>query len=158
MSDLDIKINVDSVVDGIDAMLNGSSRSIRMLRKPMKSDQLDHAKTKKNSDGSPWAPRAAWRVQKRGKHAGKPKRRKGRTRQLLGRLTSPSTWQRTGRTWSAGYRSRADFSGVQQDGGKVGRGSKIPAREFLYFSDKFMDEASEIVGAAMVKSFGGKAL
>lgn len=41
--------------------------------------------------------------------------------------------------------SKVPWAGIHQYGGTAGHGAKIPARPFLWFSQKFLKQAKEIM-------------
>lgn len=116
----------------------------RDLVKPMRADQRAHAKAQEGPEAK-WPPRASSTVAKM--------RAQGRRRRPLGRLSTAVTYRATSHAVIA--ESRAKWSGVHQDGGTVGRGSKIPARPFLWISDRLIDEAIEILQRPILRALGG---
>lgn len=129
------------------------------LRRPMRDDQRDHAKAQAGPNGK-WprnSPKTIERARqmKRGRRKAK-KRAKGRRKEtvkftnkrgrrqfrasrLLGSL--PNRTVQVQQLGGDGLRafSRVPWSGVHQEGGRAGRGSRIPARPFLWLSSKFRD-------------------
>lgn len=70
------------------------------------------------------------------------RRRKGRRRKrLLGRL--PTALRVRPDRDGIVIRSQVRWSSVHQDGGVVGRGARIPARSFLWWSGDFLDLAAD---------------
>ena len=69
---------------------------------------------------------------------------------MLGRLNSAFT----ARVFTDGnlvIRSRVKFSGVHQQGAKVGKGAKVPQRESLWFSQQFLEMVATRVGQFVIK-------
>jgi phage gpG-like protein len=68
----------------------------------------------------------------------------------LGRLKN--AWRFTVTALMFEARNMVRWSGVHQDGGAVGRGAKVPARPFAWFSDRVLDrfvvEAKKLLQAA----------
>ena len=50
--------------------------------------------------------------------------------------------------------SRVPWSGIHQDGGTAGRGSRIPARPFLWMSEEFLRLATDRIGNRLVVAYG----
>lgn len=122
------------------------AQAFRSLKKPLRDDQRDHAKQKEGPEGK-WPPRAAStieRARKRGKRLRKP----------MGRLPTAVAY----RAGSGGLvaESRAAWSGVHQEGGRVGYGSRIPARPFLWFSESFLRKAAEALLTPILRELGGR--
>lgn len=137
-----------------------------------KDDQTDHFKGQASPHGK-WAPLSKWtrRIPKQKQYRasslvkgrksvtyGKTGQRLGVSKyirlkpgtRMLGRLNNATT----AKVYTDGnlvVRSRVAFSGVHQKGAKVGKGAVVPAREFIWFSQKFLDRAVATVGQFMVK-------
>lgn len=154
MADL-MSLNVDDadVRAGL-AKLRLRGKSMRpvflKLKKPFREDVKAHQKDRRGPDG-PWAPRAESskrrdrnaKTQKNGKSVRKFKRRrKGR---LLGKLPTSGVSFKSGGDSISGA-SKIPWASVHQYGGTVGRGSVIPARPFLFFSETFLDRAEHEIG------------
>jgi len=120
----------------------------RELRRPLRKDQGAHIKEQKGPQGSSWPGLAASTKTKRLgalSRAGKAFTKKGALRKAakrkIGRVLS--------RRLVSGARIRAKpkeikitsivkWAGVHQEGGRVGRGSQIPARPFMWISDELL--------------------
>lgn len=72
----------------------------------------------------------------------------------MGRLPTAVTYKATSRTLSG--TSKAAWSGVHMTGGTVGKGSRLPARPFLWMSDEFIDQARKRIADVAVDAFGGR--
>lgn len=120
--------------------------AFKTIRPHMKSDQRDHA-SKQAGPERHWVPRASSTVAKL-RQGGR------RARRPLGKLVSAITYQSS----AAGVfaTSRVPWSGVHQYGGRVARGSVIPARPFLWISDKLLEIAMNVIGRHVVAAFGGR--
>lgn len=146
---LDFTLDAREVERGFDRMSKtGRSQlgsAFKTIRPHMKVDQRDHA-SKQAGPESQWPPRAPSTTAKM--------RSARRRRRPLGRLVGAVTYQAS----AAGVfaTSRVPWSGVHQYGGKVGRGSVIPARPFLWISDKLLEIAMGVIGRHVVASFGGR--
>lgn len=131
---MSITFKVD--VGGVQQLLNEiKARGVRpgavlsTFRGPARADQMDHGREARGPSG-PWQPRAT-------APASKKKRAKMRRRRLLGRLSSAvNTSVRGGKLV---VESQIKWAGVHQRGGTAGRGARIPAREFLWWSEDVLD-------------------
>lgn len=127
------------------------------LKKPWREDLKAHAAREEGPDAR-WAKRAV-RTHLRGrrkkgqalKGGGKRMVRRG-SRRLLGKLPSAVTF-RVSRGSILGV-SKVPWSEVHNTGGKVGRGSMLPKREFLYVSPAIQQLAADRMAAYAVKEFG----
>lgn len=135
------------------------------LRRPMRADQRDHARRQEGPEGK-WPKRSATtdrraaemrsrakRNVKAAKFTSKKPRRHFRARRLLGSLPN-----RTVKVYALGAHgvvaeSKVPWSGVHQDGGRVGRGSRIPARPFLWLSDRFLTQVEETLADHVAEGF-----
>ena len=113
-------------------------------RKPLRADQREHQKRQEGPDGT-WAPRAA---STKARYA---QRKKRRTPKLLGRLPTATTTSIARSNMV--LRSVVKWSGVHKSGGTAGHGAKIPARDFLYASDKVLAVIAGIVSKAIGRLF-----
>lgn len=103
-------------------------------RPVLRKDQREHAKKQEGPEGS-WAPRAASTKARAG--------RNGRARRMMGRLPTANRQkdERSRKIMS----STVAWSAVQATGGRVGRGSRLPARVFLYVSDRALETVAGII-------------
>lgn len=109
----------------------------RALVPEVRRDQRDHARQQEAPDGA-WA---SWSPAYERKKERRRGTRRGRGRKMLGRLPRAVRYRAGGDYVEA--ESRVRWSGVHQEGGRVGRGADVPARPFLWFSDDFLDDATE---------------
>jgi len=137
----------DEVERGLDAMLRAGRSPASVLssfRRPSRRDQMDHGVAQSGPE-SRWAPRAKATTTGKGK-----RRAKARRRRILGRLSSAVI------TMVVGHRlvveSQVKWSDIHQRGGVAGRGAKIPARPFLWWSSRILVD----IGAAIVTHVGEK--
>lgn len=142
-------LDIGDVEEGLTAMerrAHALGPAFAGLKKPLRLDQVDHRK-KRQGPSAMWAPRAA---STRDRRLQSPKHRAAR---LLGRLPGAVTY--TADSTGVRGRSRVLWSGVQQDGGTVGRGSRIPGRPFLWISDDMLRVAENTLGGALIRAYGG---
>lgn len=143
-----VSVDVRDVERSFDAMERRGKQlgqAFRVIKGEMRDDQRDHA-SKQEGPGGSWAPRAASTAAKM-RSIGRAKKRQ------LGRLTSAVTYKATADGVVAV--SRAPWSGVHQEGGTAGRGSKIPARPFLWISERLASKAIVVIERLILSSFGG---
>lgn len=103
-------------------------------KQPLRRDIRDHRQKREGPSGS-WAARAA-STKERARYGDRPRR-------ILGRL--PTALQTIATRRSVAMKSRVAWSEVQRSGGAVGRGSRIPARDFLWASGLALDAIAQIV-------------
>lgn len=151
-----VTIDVSDTLEGLRGISYGQFKRFHRLDKPMREDQKQHGRLKEDSDNKAWPARRQAIRQRAGRRKGKPIRPKGRARRLLGRLAAPGSWRKLQSRYSIVFQSRASYSEAHQDGARIGNGATLPAREFLYASDRFLDFAAEWLGDGVVYSFGGK--
>lgn len=128
------QVDLSEVDRGIDAMTAAARNlgpAFKEAKKPVRKDQRDHAKSRQGPNG-PWAPKSPL-TRAREALAAKRRGKRPRVRRLLGRL--PGAIAVESNRVRVVARSKAWWSGVQQDGGTVGRGARLPARPFLWASD-----------------------
>lgn len=142
-------IDLGDVEKGLDAMVRrgwAQGAAFSVLKQPLRLDQRDHAKKRQGPHG-PWAPQAA---STRARRLSSPKHR---AKRLLGRVPGAVTYTSTSDSVSG--TSRLAWSGVQADGGVVGHGARLPAREFLWISNAMLITAENVLGSALVLAYGG---
>ncbi len=124
-------VDLRDVEKGIDALTNprAIAKGLRDLKKPLRVDQRDHAKKAEGPEGR-------W-----------PKRATKSRKRLLGRLPGAVKVTSTGNSVSAV--SSVKWSAVHQEGGVAGRGTKIPARPFLWVSDALHTQAAALLRDAV---------
>ncbi len=129
------------------------------LGKPLRDDQRDHAKKQEGPEGS-WPKRSAHTAARIASARRSARRKKDRTakkrrlpRKILGRLPTAISMK----TSASGVviESKVAWSGIHQEGGTAGRGARIPARPFLWISERFLDLAAEKLAKAGVRAFLG---
>ena len=154
-----MKINIADVLDGLaklDRAARDQSPLFRALKRPMKDDQRNHQKLKMGPDG-PWPARS-----KLTKERGRFKRkgasgvttRKRLAPNLLGKLSTSISLASSARNVIAA--SKIPWSMVHQEGGKVGRGSVLPARPFMWMSEDFLKLATDQIGDRLLTQYGAK--
>ena len=133
---------VDRGITATGAAARDLTPAFRELRKPLRADQRAHAKAGAGPDGA-WpakAPTTIARERRRKRRAS----RRGRVRKLLGRL--PAAIKVVAERRRVAAISLVRWSGVQQDGGRVGKGARLPARPFLWVSPIMLRRARLIIG------------
>jgi hypothetical protein len=142
-----VRLDFGDALKGLDAMARAPlERAIAALKKPMRLDQVDHAKAKAGPESS-WAPRAASTIASYRTHPKAPKK-------LMGKLPTAVSYKAAGLTLAG--ESRARWSDAHQTGATVGRGAKLPVRVFLWISDKLMAIAENELGDVVLEAFGGR--
>jgi hypothetical protein len=142
-----VRLDLGDALKGLDAMARAPiAKALQALKPEMRADTKDHAKAKAGPE-SGWAPRAASTIASYKTHPKAPKK-------LMGKLPTAVSYKVVGLTLAG--ESRARWSDVHQTGGTVGRGAKLPARVFLWISDKLMALSEDQIGDVMLKAFGGR--
>lgn len=111
--------------------------AFRDLRKPLRVDIREHARAKEGPDNA-WPAKSPFTLERERRARARAGRKRG-GRRLLGRLPGALTIA-ADRTRVIAV-SKARWSSVHQDGGKVGRGARVPARPFLWVSGKLRELA-----------------
>ncbi len=160
MIDLDVKIELRDVQNGLRRMqLAGANLRpvFKAVRKALRADQRDHAKKRLAPQGV-WPALASSTVAHRKQRHGKQGRK--RTCPIranvkpLGKL--PAAFTITYDASAIRGISRVKWSGVHARGGRGGRKSKIPARDFLWPSRQLLEIISRKAVDYMVTSWDGK--
>lgn len=153
-----VKVNDSDVRQAFDEVEDAGGRrelasAFTRLKKPLRTDQLEHGKYQVAPDGK-WPKLVRPRYLK-GRKPSKPgvKRRRGRERKILGKLPRAVQYKADGTRLRA--ISRVRWSGVHQDGGRVGRNATVPQREHLWFSRSFLAIAGEEFEGRLLKPFRG---
>lgn len=121
------------------------TNALKSLRAPMHQDQRDH-RAHEQGPTTKWQPLASTTK------ASYARRGQRRNRRILGRLPNARTAQIRGSTLY--MRSRVKWSLAHQDGPtRVGRGSRIPNRQFLWISKPFMREVGVVFRRALWVAF-----
>jgi phage gpG-like protein len=154
---------VDRALADVETRAKRMAPAFRELRKPLRLDQRDHARGEKGPGGK-WPARSALTEERRTAKnrrvrltkamqsiAPKKLRHRSTPKRLLGRLPAAVIYA-TGELFVRAT-SRVAWSGVHQEGGSVGRGSKIPARPFLWLSEVILDKAKQTLAAFVVKGW-----
>lgn len=136
-------------VDGMRAKGKALGKVFRELKPIVRADQRDHAKQQAGPDGR-WQKRAVSTLAsfKRGKSG------RRLTKRPLGKLVQAVTYKAS--RFGVIAESRVPWSGVHQWGGTVGRGSVIPARPFLWISEKLLKAAADAIEAQVIAGFRGR--
>ncbi len=153
---LGVKVDLRDVYKGFDSVKRRSKAvgpALRQMRAVLLADQRDHAQKQAGPDGG-WDPLQSATTTTRKRTRARNKRnkftplRQGQKRKrvatrILGRLPTAFSVKYT--PTSIMVESKIEWSGVHQDGGKVGRGAEIPARPFYWLSDKAKQEALKLL-------------
>lgn len=130
MIGVDATVNVDDVLDGLDGLHKVRLRdAFRALKTDLREDLKDHRKQQAGPSGK-WAARKVI-----------PGRKRIR-RKLLGKLPSANTI-RADAARLVGV-SKVKWSEAQNAGGRVGRNATLPARPYMWMSEKFIARAREV--------------
>lgn len=146
--------DVRRALEGMGKARKGIRKVMRDLRVPLRADLKKHADHERSPDGA-WPKRSAKTEARDRKRTTvyREKRRRGRsgplqeTRSprkaiaLLGKLPELTVSRTRLATLIAD--NAVPFSGVHNEGGRVGHGAIIPAREFVFLSDPFLEVAVE---------------
>jgi phage gpG-like protein len=141
-----VSIDIGDVEKGLDAMerrAHALAPAYARIKGLMKEDQRDHAKTQSGPEGK-WPARSAATRQH---HRRLPRR-------ILGKLPTAVAYRATA-TGAIGE-SRVKWGAAHQDGARVGRGSRLPARPFLWISDDLASKSADVIGKVVTEAFGGR--
>lgn len=118
--------------------------AMRVIRMEMRTDQRDHASGKEGPDGK-WPPRSAATIKAARKGSGRPRR-------FMGRLTTAVDYLAQHKQVIG--RSKIPWSGAHQEGATVGKGVKLPARPFLWISDRLLEVSARVLTRFIVNGWG----
>ncbi len=164
---ISIPINIDwdtrEVVAGLNMMRKRGADLrpwSRKLKKPFRRSLIDAARAGQSPTGEHWRKRSARTadrdrrgksvvVKKPGKGRSGPVRRRIQKRRkktrILGRL--PTMLRMQSQRLSFVAVNRVQWAIAHHEGGRVGRGSVLPPRPFMEFSNKFLDLSDKILMA-----------
>jgi phage gpG-like protein len=111
-------------------------------RPVLRADQREHAKKQAGPEG-------AWPARSSSTRVRSGNRR--RARKMLGRL--PTSVSMRGERQRMIMRSPVAWSGAHQEGDRVGHGARIPARPFVYVSDRALEVVAGFVAVLAAKVF-----
>ncbi len=179
----DVHIDFRGVDRGFDALAQRAETIgtvFQALKRPAKQDQDDHAKRAMGPDG-PWPRRAVataiksddraakvrlsrrrnrkWKFSssgqgwQRGTKVTTTTTRYGRARNILGRLPSATRYTVRGGDELVAEVRRPDWGGAHNRGDTVGRGVRLPRREFLWWSDRFLELMTEAIELHVIKGW-----
>lgn len=147
---LEARVDTRDVERGLAGLLRAGQDVAPLLReakKPLRSDQRDHQSQQRGPAG-PWPRASAATVRKRGRtRSGRARRRK-----LLGRLPRLLAFRVLGGD-ALVARSKVPWAAIHQYGGRAGR-ARIPARVFLYFGGRFVDDFREAMAEYLARGWG----
>ena len=126
--------DLERALDDIARRASHARPLFQELISPARKDQKDHKRQRSGPD-RPWAAHAPATTLRRSRG------RKRRRVNILGRLPSliKAKADRDGITLT----SKVKWSGIHQEGGTAGRGSRIPKRSFLWWSEAFLGTAAD---------------
>lgn len=139
MISIDAKINLREVNDGFFGLTKRAemrTREFFRAIKPKAKAELRQRGRKRESPSGRWAP-AALSTRRRARR-GRGNRRPGN----LGALTR--AWKSYLDPDSLKLRNMIRYAQIHHEGGVAGRGARIPARPFAWFSRDFQKEATEL--------------
>ena len=144
-----LTVSLAAVEKGVDAMIRAGLHLgdvFRAARADMRTDQLEHGRAQEGPEGK-WPPRAAATIEKL-----RASRR--RSRRPMGRLPREIDYKSS----DTGVRgeSRVPGSLAHMIGDRVGRGARLPVREFMWMSEKFLGKVAERVVSKVIDGFGGR--
>lgn len=156
----EFNLDLDDVFEGLSAMSAAGKDMRPVFRKLVPIAEQDQKETKRKQEdesGRRWDRVARSTREKRLNKSRSRARRRGRKApkrggtRLLGKLPTEVRIEFTSTTMLR--ESRIPWSNVHQEGGTVGRGSKIPARPHVYFSEPFLDRAAEEMRCHLIEAF-----
>lgn len=140
---IDATVDMRDVERGLAGLLRAGrdiAPLLHELKKPLRADLRAHQRERRGPDG-PWPGPAAETVRKRGRTKSGRRRRARDLGKLPGQV---SVSVQGGDTLVA--KNRVAWARVHQEGGTVGQGAELPAREFMYFGDEFLEDVDQAVG------------
>lgn len=128
-------VRVGGIISAFQRVKRMDMRQVyRKLRKPMHKDQREHREAQRGPRG-PWAPLASTTLARYARQGIR------RNRRILAKLPNPRYTIVTSAMLR--MRSRVRWSGAHQNGPtRVGRGSVLPQRQFLWISKQLRKEAA----------------
>lgn len=170
---VDVQVKLGDVERGLgdmEARASTLNSVFQALKRPARQDQEDHARRAMGRDG-PWPRRSQATLEKLDDRVSrivisKRKRKSWRAgtrvtirtvkRQIasniLGRLPGGVRFSVRGGRELVG-RNRVTWSGVHNEGGVAGHNARIPEREFLWFSDRFLEVMTDAVELHVVSGW-----
>lgn len=142
MAELDVTIDLSDVRQGMRAMTRQAESRAAIffgeLRRPAREEVREHRDAKRGPAAT-WPPRAT-STRARAQRGGRPRRRKGASRGLLGRL--PAMYQAKAQRDGLLMTHRVPWSSIHDEGGVAGHGARIPRRRFAFLTAKFTDDVA----------------
>lgn len=132
-----------STLDALRAAGADTRPAFKAMRKPLRSDLRAHAKAQEGPGGAKWPERKPPRRLKG--RAGEPRKlARKRSRRVLGKLPN-ATGLRVERRAIYAISKVKKWSRVHNEGGKAGRGARIPQRQYLWIGDGMKAKAAQIL-------------
>lgn len=149
-----IKISATVKLHGIEAAARRLTRLektkvFREARGPARFDQNHHDRKEEGPDGH-WPALHPSTIARYAKLA-RSKRRRSKPRKLLGRL--PKALISIVTSQSLIVRSRVPWASAHQNGAIVGRGARLPRRQFLWISDWLVTRTAQLFREALLKAW-----
>ena len=153
------KVDLRDLERGLAGLIRASRDLLPMFRearKPLRADQIEHARQQMGPDGK-WPARSPFTEERQRRRATGRKakqRKKARRRRMLGKL--PGAIKVTADRNRVAATSLVPWSAVHQrkSGGIVGRGSRIPGRPFLWPSHKLVLIVARLAVAHLGRGWG----
>lgn len=155
---------VDRAIETVETRAKRLGPAFRELRKPFRADQASHAKSEEGPNGK-WPARsplteARRRARNRGVRQTKAMKtialrkatKRSTPKRLLGRLPGAVAYK-VGELFIRATSFAKKIGGAHQQGATVGRGVRLPKREFLWPSAKLLDTAFDVLGKYVVKGW-----
>lgn len=144
-------VDIGDVEQGLEAMQRRAHQlgpAFVEVKAAMKVDQREHREAQSGPEGK-WPGRAASTL------AAAKHRKKKLPRKILGKLPTAIAYKAL--PFAAIGESRVRWSQIHQDGGHVGRGHRalLPARPFLWISDKLLRATESILERVLLAAWGG---
>jgi phage gpG-like protein len=133
----------------------------RRIQPMLETDQLEHF-TEQAGSGGAWPPLSASTLGRRKSNSSSRAKRRGRNppKRTSGKIFGnkmPSAFEILMWPREIAAISKIEWADVHQFGGTAGRGAKIPQREHLWLSERFLARALPEIRKFVCKKFGRSA-
>jgi phage gpG-like protein len=147
MLTVETHLDLEDVIDGFNGMKRRARNLMPVWRKLepfLKKDQQENFRLRAQPEGGRWPAHSASYRERR--------RRTGRRLpRMLGRLRTQFIIQ-MGPVFIRA-RSRVAWSLAHQEGGRVGRGARLPRRTYHWMSNKFLDMADAAIAEYLAEAY-----
>lgn len=155
LDDIQIVVTAGSVFAAFDRLRRIDTRKVfQRLRPDARKDQREHADKQEGPDGA-WPPLAPSTIERRARMA-KTSKRNAKPRKILGRVPAALTSKISAKSLILMSRIKR-WSMVHQRGARVGRGSIVPRRQYLWISHNLRKATKREFESALAKVFRGLA-